>query len=960
MKKKLTVNTLAIGNLKQRKKQYTILIIGIILAMVFSSGIMFFISCMQSSNEEHQRRTMGNFYGYCFASGELVDAEQGVKDGLVENYGYAHILGYAYTNEKEMDQGTPVAWLDEEAKDLYYPRFQEGRYPASKGEIAIEKDAALRLGIKPVIGEKISFSMLKANYTDFLDSSTEETYTIVGILTDKRKNYEKYLGIHAAPPFPAALVSNEEEVALGGREIPAVLFNPTKEAENTHIKVDLGDGHYYPTTLFDGEFIQKIYENAEKKYGENYDINFMHGVRTLSYDFNSAVYNSSLLSITLAVVLMLASCIGIINAFSSNLKERKKQIGMLRAVGATRRQIVNIFGREVFIISLICAPVGVIISYFGVKLYAKLMGDSFTFMPNFGVLIITALISVTCVMLTALIPLISASGISPMQAIRNVELSRKMKRQKIKSQKSFVVPKLLSQRSIKFYRARQICVTFILIITIFISSFGFAFLKNTFNDVSWDMFNTSDYVISRNAYPDKDIRVNMPNIDKKMNLNNIRDFLDYPMFKSAYGYKQALTFLTCDEPSDYVNLVSLQPDGDFRFEENNDEMQTKENLQNTKTVDEFIKIWHKGESEFYHKFKQNTGTSTELIGMEIQGYDPVMIENNIDRFEVIDGRIDIDKLESGEEIILVAYKEAIFKVTWDTEHNRVYSYGIDDTEKTNEWPAIKNTEEIQCVSAKLNYKAGDTINLRTVYSDALNYNWENDNHINPDMLSVYDKEVKIGAIVKPFIFSETMMNHSKLGVVTTSVGMDIVTGRQHGYEGINVDFDGEITDESDLEATEHLESVLAGSYFRVASGYRYNKDNQEMAKILMISLLSIVILMFSICASIVNNALTAKIRESKKEIGTLRAVGASVKELTSAYIRQLVSMFAWGMGIGLGGYTIAHIGATLYLKDSYSLPYFIWPSLIICLLLCLICSVNLYAKIKQEMKHSIVENIREL
>ena len=191
-----------------------------------------------------------------------------------------------------------------------------------------------------------------------------------------------------------------------------MLFSPTEEAENTNLKVASGDGRYYPTTLFNEKFIQKIYENAEKKYGENYDMNFMHGVQNLSYDFNSAVYNSSLLSITLAVVLMLASCIGIINAFSANLKERKKQIGMLRAVGATRRQIVNIFGREAFIISLICAPSGVVISYFGVKLYAKLMGDSFTFVPNFGVLIITALISVTCVMLTALIPLISASKIS--------------------------------------------------------------------------------------------------------------------------------------------------------------------------------------------------------------------------------------------------------------------------------------------------------------------------------------------------------------------------------------------------------------------------------------------------------------------------------------------------------------------------------------------------------------------
>ena len=43
MKNKLTVNTLAMGNLKQRKKQYTIMIIGIILAMIFTSGVPFFI-----------------------------------------------------------------------------------------------------------------------------------------------------------------------------------------------------------------------------------------------------------------------------------------------------------------------------------------------------------------------------------------------------------------------------------------------------------------------------------------------------------------------------------------------------------------------------------------------------------------------------------------------------------------------------------------------------------------------------------------------------------------------------------------------------------------------------------------------------------------------------------------------------------------------------------------------------
>ena len=962
MKRKLTINTLAMGNLKQRRKQYTILIIGIILAMVFSSGVMFFISCTKSSNEEYKRCTMGNFYGYYFACEDFVDVEQGVKDDLIESYGYAHILGYAYTDAEKMDKGTPVAWLDEDAKDLYYVHFIEGRYPEAKGEIAIEKDAALRLGIKPVVGEKISFSMLTANYTDFLGASAEKTYTIVGIMTDKRKNFEKWEGVDEVPEFPAALVSNEETVDLGGKEILAVFFNATQSSLKETIKIEEEpDGFSYYNSPFLVNFIYPIYDKTKAVYGENYNNpNLMYSVRNLSADSNGDVMNSALLSITLAVVFMLASCIGIVNAFSTNLKERKKQIGMLRAVGATRRQIINVFGREAFFISLICAPIGVVISYFGVKFYAKLMGDGFIFMPDFSVLIISALVSVVCVMLAALIPLISASKISPMQAIRNVELSRKMKRKKIKTQKSFVVPKLLANRSLKFYRGRQISITVILVVTIFASSYGFAYLKDEYVNYTWSRFNTSDYVISRSDYPDKDSRVNMPNIDKKINANNIRDFLDYPMFKSTYGYKEAITNLVCDKPSDYVNLASLQSDTDSRFEERNDEMQTKENLQNAQTVDEMLKIWYKGESEFYHKLKQNTGTSNELIGMEIQGYDPIMIESNIERFEIIDGKINLDKLESGEEIILVAYNEIGFRVIWDTKHNRVYSYGVNDAKDPMDWSGVKNTEQIRCVSVENNYKAGDTINLRTVYSDALNFDWENDNHINADKLTVYDKDVKIGAIVKPFHFSETMSNHRKFGIVTTSAGMDIVTGKHHDYENLNLVYDGELNDEADLEATDHLNGILSGGYFRVRSGYSYNKDSQQTSKILMISLLSIVILMFSICASIVNNALTAKIRESKKEIGTLRAVGASVKELTSAYIRQLVSMFIWGMGIGLGGYTIAHIGATLYLKDSYSLPYFIWPSLIICLLLCLICSVNLYAKIKQEMKHSIVENIREL
>lgn len=217
-----------------------------------------------------------------------------------------------------------MAWLDENAKELYYVHFVEGRYPQAKDEIAIEKDAALRLGIKPEIGEKITLSMLTANYTDFLSSSTERTYTVVGILTDKRKSFEKIWGVDNTPRFPAALVSGEETVALGGKEIPAVFFNPTEKALKEKIEVE-GHSEFYYSSFFEN-FISPIYDKAKAAYGEDYNnINIMYDLKNLFYDSNGTVMNSALLSVTLAAVLMIASCIGIINAFSTNLKERKKQ-----------------------------------------------------------------------------------------------------------------------------------------------------------------------------------------------------------------------------------------------------------------------------------------------------------------------------------------------------------------------------------------------------------------------------------------------------------------------------------------------------------------------------------------------------------------------------------------------------------------------------------------------------------
>lgn len=942
MKKKLTVNTIALGNLKQRKKQYTVLITGIILAIVFSSGTMFFVSCTMSSNEEYRNQSYGKFTGYYFAPQDFVDAEAGKKGGYLESYGYAHILGYGYTDEEKADRGTAIAWLDDEAKELYYVNVKEGRYPESKDEIAIEESAARQLGIKAdKIGEKVTLTVFGANGLDYLSKTKQKTYTLVGILKDKRSNLGEIYDEERISIIPAAFVSDKEDTDAGEKEILGIYFKGTEETLNK--RNSLGE------TVFWTNFIAPIYDKAAAKYGNNYS-NPMIYTRIYSDDSSGDVMSSALITVTLAVVLMLASCMGIINAFSTNLNERRKQIGMLRAVGATKRQIINIFGRETFIITLICTPIGVLISYFGVKLITYFMGEQFIFIPDFEVLIVTAAVSVVCVMLASLIPLISASKVSPMQSIRNVELSRKMKKQKIKTKKQFKVPNLLASRSIKFYRSKQIGVTVILIITIFISSFGFSALKAESDMERWNKFNEYDYLMElRGGYTAGTQYVNLPNVVSEISVNEYRDVADSAMFTSLKGYKELSSFIAVDEYDDYMKVIAtgsvLSP---YTCAE-----PTKEMLDNTKPED-FFDVYFNGEDENYTYFKKALGKG-ELFQSNIRGFMPEMIEENMDRFEVIDGKIDIDKLNSGEEVVLVAYQNISFACTFN-DNGRIFSYGVRDLDD------IESLENYSLYgpAASLSYKAGDTIKLTTAYSDQNESDFNNDKRAT--ITKLYEKEVKIGAIIKKFYFSAamSMSDFDNIGIMTTVEGLNKISKHTHGYGCMQFDYDGELDDSVDEKAVEYLNDIFSGSDFSVFSNYAYKSNNQSYMSTLILALLSIVILMFAICASIVNNALTGKIRESKKEIGTLRAVGASAKELTEAYIRQLVSMFAWGMGIGLGGYTAVHLVLKLTLKDGYEMKYLIWPALVICLLLCLICSLNLHFKVKQEMKHSIVENIREL
>ena len=111
MKKELTVNTLALGNIKNRKKQYTIMIIGIILAMVFSSSIVFLYSAAQETSNANYYKSHGYETMIISAAGiDESDFKALQDDKTVESLGTAHTLGYAY-NKNESKSAIPYLSL---------------------------------------------------------------------------------------------------------------------------------------------------------------------------------------------------------------------------------------------------------------------------------------------------------------------------------------------------------------------------------------------------------------------------------------------------------------------------------------------------------------------------------------------------------------------------------------------------------------------------------------------------------------------------------------------------------------------------------------------------------------------------------------------------------------------------------------------------------------------------------
>jgi len=919
MKKRLSINTLALGNLLKHKGQYTVLIFTIILAMIFSSSALMLTDCMNQSIIEQEKVTFGNFDILITGMNDKAISELKKAD-FVEDYGYAHSIAMGFTENSGKENGVSIAWLDEKAKELLYLNLIEGRYPEKENEIAIEQAVLDRLGINAKVGEEINLSLLTQNGDEYLTEPVSKKYILSGICNNRRRLYENVMGYQISVKIPAAYVSDNSKIELGGKEALTCFFNTNIPYTERYSIID--------NFCTKNEIDTSYFSISEPK------------TSNFQFDFYDEKSQTILQTAIITVMLFFASSLGIINSFNANLKNRRTQIGMLRAVGATKRQIIRIFGREALYISLISMPISLIISYVLVKTITKLLGDYYLFIPNIRLIILCMIVSFICVMLAALIPLIRATQITPIQAIRNIDVSRKMKRKHIKTQKQFDVPKLLSKRTVSFYKSKQIISTLLIVIAIVISSLGMSYYdyqKNHLYSYTYDYQLSGNSVETLHSIPFTNII--SAESDRYMESDKAQ------LYSSEYveqvnGYKKCKTNMEVESLTEYqkASAYTLDLTADMVFDGriSYESQQNQQNVVFPKYSDDYVNT----SNEYFD--------GKNFVPLDTLAIDESLFAQLDDC--VVDGKIDISKINSGKEVIITA--PTLNYVTDEYNQLRISSYNYDELEKNSE----KVSKEINqnC------YHAGDKIKIKTLYAD-------NQNSSLTEYKTI-EKEVTIGAVIntlpEAFTVSDWQISPGNTALITSLSGMTGIYPYSK-FCDLEIKLGTECSDKIDEAVRTQIEYVInQHSSCWYTSNYEYQTMQKQENKTLAVTILSLIIILLSMITSIITNTITASVREDKKKIGTLRAVGASQKDIIIIYIREMISMLLWGYIIGFGIFIVSYfpidisLGSKMF--DKAGLDFNPWLTLISCLITFVICSLNLYSKIRREMKNSIVENIREL
>jgi len=919
--RRLTINQIAAASLRTGKKAYISLALGIFLSIFLVTFMCFAAQGVLIANSGHDEEVIGYVDFLLYDTPEITDQYM-TEGGMFDRLGHVYVNAYATGTSRY------IGWYDEDAEYLFNRRFIEGRMPEQAGEIALEESALELLGNGAGVGSTITLSVTPVDGV-----AEERTFTIVGIMTDQTARFEPTSYSSATMTrvrsFPAILIHECEAAFATGRTIVQRIAS-ISETSSLHEVM----------TSWDSANIR----NAHGMYFGVYDANTIQDWALPAWYMNDEQVIGLFVVILLALALLTASGVGIAQAIEGRLSHRKEEIGMLRAVGATRKQIKKIFGRESWIIALLLSPLSIAAGCGAVYLMSLLVPEMIVFSADWYLLLPIFLFSVMCILISANLPLNRASKIMPMSVIRDVELMRKTK--SIRSQEKFVPAKLISSRQLKLHPARQIGAAVLIMLMLVCVVFAAGYMlpelatrmpaeRAAFEIRNPWLPNSADFAetMPKTRMTQQDAAqiaalsgVGTVEVKTSQNINLVMDLSGYEQYEDMPEYlRYAAEYLYANK---YIQIEKSNPN-------------------------------YNEDPRFYDHYTDDIRALRSALGIEesILGFNMVVLSNaQVQEMAsyVVEGRVNMDAINAGTQVLVYAPTLYVYRVEYP---DGGYSTGTQADKEPEEWNFLYENDW---------FHAGDTLNLLQLYSfqdEPVNQTGSFEEHLYEIYKSSHQASAQpvIGALIRGLNVGD-MVGDSPC-IVTTEQGAQAM-GFYVNAPSVEIFLDGDVDAETEAYLAERIETIsMRGegtSFYNQIEAFREYQGQQRM---IILTLASVAFIFLAVAVSIISGNVRRRIHSDTRMIGTLRAVGADKNVLVKCYNGQVLISFIIGFIVAL----VLYIAFVVWMETSAwwlnlvdDMPLTILAMAVFCAIGYFCCHLSLKMSIQSVVNKSIIENIKEL